>query len=327
MAPTDTGLANMTGYRLLLHGVFLFTLPLIVAWLDLSLAGAIALVLLALIWRWAITLSALFAPARIPELELETISASHFVEKVRWCLDRLGVAYTEKPVGGTLGAFFRARSVPVLKFRTGMVRSSIGNSPEILRYLWGHYAAEAGRQAAFLEPTAERLGFEQEIDRCGVDLQVWVYYHILPDRDLTLHAWGAEDPNIPAWQRLSLRALFPLLRFMIRRVFRISPGHHAKAVEHVTALLAKTEESLADGRISLLGGDTINFTDITFASIMGLWLLPPAYGGGKAENVRIEPGQCPDQMQQEREDWLRTFPLTTAFIERLYDLERNTRTD
>jgi hypothetical protein len=38
-------------------------------------------------------------------------------EKVRWCMDRLGVEYVEKPAGGTLGAFLLGRSVPVLKFR------------------------------------------------------------------------------------------------------------------------------------------------------------------------------------------------------------------
>jgi hypothetical protein len=112
----------MTGKRLLIHSLFLFTLPVIVAWFGISVAGAIGLLLFALIWRWAISLSIMIAPAKTPELELETISISHFVEKVRWCMDRLGVEYTEKPVGGTLGAFFLGRTVPVLKFRTGDVR-------------------------------------------------------------------------------------------------------------------------------------------------------------------------------------------------------------
>ena len=112
----------MTGKRLLLHSLFLVLLPVIVAWLGISTAGAFALVLLALVWRWAISLSAIVAPAKVPELELETISASHFVEKVRWCMDRLGVEYSERAVGATLGAFFLGRTVPVLRFRSGAVR-------------------------------------------------------------------------------------------------------------------------------------------------------------------------------------------------------------
>ena len=55
----------MTGKRLLLHSLFLFLLPVIVAWWGLSVASAVALVLVALLWRWAISLSAIMAPARV----------------------------------------------------------------------------------------------------------------------------------------------------------------------------------------------------------------------------------------------------------------------
>jgi glutathione S-transferase len=312
----------MTGRRLLLHSLFLFLLPVIVAAFGISVAGAVGLMLLMLLWRWAISLSAIAAPARVPELELETISVSHFVEKVRWCLDRLGVDYREKPVGGTLGAFFLARTVPVLKFRSGRVRSSIGNSPEILRYLWGRYAAERPAEAEFLRPTPERLAFESRIDRCGVDLQLWVYHHLLPQRELTLRAWGAEVPAVPAWQRLALRVLYPLLRVLIRQAFRITPARHAKAVEHVSALLAEVEERLADGRQSILGGDAINYSDLAFAAIMGLWAQPANFGAGRADAVRVELDRCPPAMQDEVQAWKEHYPRAAAFIERLYEQRR-----
>jgi glutathione S-transferase len=313
----------MGARRLLLHGLFLLLLPVIVAWWGISVPGAIALVLLALLWRWGISLSAIAAPPRGPELVLETISASHFVEKVRWCMDRLGVDYVEQPAGGALGAFFLGRTVPVLKFRSGAVRSSIGNSPEILRYLWGRYAAERRERAEFLQPTAERLDLESRIDRCGRDLQVWVYYHILDDRDLTLHAWGANSPAIPAWQRFALKLLYPLLRLLIRKAFRITSAHHARAVDHLVKLLADVEESLADGRESILGGDEINFSDIAFAAIMGLWIMPPAFGGGRADAVRIELDRCPAAMQAEIAAWKQNYPLATEFVERLYTEQRS----
>lgn len=312
----------MTGRRLLLHSLFLFLLPVIVAWFGISVAGAIGLVLLALLWRWAISLSAIAAPARVPELELESISASHFVEKVRWCLDRLGVDYREKPVGGTLGAFFLGRTVPVLKFRSGAVRSSIGNSPEILRYLWGRYATERPVEAEFLRPTPERLAFEAWVDRCGVDLQVWVYFHILPDQELTQHAWGCNNPDIPAWQRLALRLLYPLLSLLIRRSFRITPSRHSKSVEHISALLAEVEEKLADGRQSILGGDEINYSDLAFAAIMGLWAQPVNFGGGRADAVKIDFERCPPAMQDEVRAWQQRYPLSAAFIEQLYEKHR-----
>ena len=312
----------MTGRRLLVHGMVLFLLPAIVAWFGISVAGAIGLVLLMLLWRWGISLSAIIAPPRLPELELETIAASHFVEKVRWCLDRLGVPYVEKPVGGTLGAFFLGRTVPLLKFRSGAVRSSIGNSPEILRFLWGRYTAERPAEAEFLRPTPERLAFEARVDRCGVDLQVWVYYHLLPERELTLRAWGAEDPATPAWQRVALRLLYPVLRALIRRAFRITPARQAKAVAHIGELLAEVEQQLVDGRQSILGGDQINYTDITFAAIMGLWAQPAGFGGGRADGVRLKGAQIPEGMRQEIVTWSTQYPRVSAFIERLYQEQR-----
>ena len=208
----------MTTKRLFIHTVFLLLLPVIVAWFGFSVPVAIALVIFALAWRWLITLSGILAPEKTPEIELETIAASHFVEKVRWCMDRLGVEYTERQWVGVLGVFTMGRSVPQLKVRTGLVRSSIGNSPEILRYLWGAYASGSGDRARFLEPTPERLALEQKLDRYGVDLQVWVYYHILDKRELTLHAWGCDSPVIPAWQRNLVIVLYPVLCFLLRYI-------------------------------------------------------------------------------------------------------------
>ena len=184
--------------RLFVHALFVFALPVIVAWYGVSTAGAIAFVLLALVSRWGISLSGLFAPSRIPELELETISISHFAEKARWCMDRLGVEYVEKPAGGILGVVFTGRTVPRLRMRTGIVRSEIGNSAEILRYLWGRYGYELGESGSFLEPTGERVALEKRIDRYGAHLQVWVYYHILDYRELALKAWGVKSPGCSA---------------------------------------------------------------------------------------------------------------------------------
>jgi glutathione S-transferase len=308
----------MTGKRPLVYAAFLLLLPLLVAWYDLSLMSTLALVLLALLWRWMISLSGLMVPAKTPELELETISASHFVEKVRWCMDRLGLDYVEKPVAGTLGAFYLGRTVPLLKFRSGAVRSSIGNSSEILRYLWGRYSPEFGDEAEFLAADPERLELEKRIDRCGTDLQVWVYYHILPHRDLTLHAWGVNNKAIPAWQRLALRILYPLQVALIRKAFRVTGANHTRAVEHIDSLLSEVESKLEDGRLSLLGGDRVNYVDLTFAAIMGLWLQPAGFGGGKADAVRIERDRAPEQMRAEIERWMEKFPKSTAFIERLY---------
>ena len=312
----------MTGKRLLIHSIFLLLLPLVVAWFGVSVAGAFLLLIFALAWRWIITLSGILAPEKVPEIELETIAASHFVEKVRWCMDRLGIDYAERQVVGVLGVFFTGRSVPKLKFRTGMVRSTIGNSPEILRYLWGAYAATLGDRARFLEPTQARLALEEKLDRYGVDLQVWVYYHILDDRKLTLHAWGCNSPVIPSWQRYVVIAIYPVLRFLMRKAFRINDAHYAKSVEHIETILAEIDSLLGDGRASILGGKSIDYVDITFASLSALWLQPPEFGCGKADQVRVDQQRAPAAMQADIERWINRFQNATGFINRLYEQER-----
>lgn len=308
--------------RLLLHALLLTLAPIVVAVFGLSVPAAILLVLLLLLWRWLLVLVSVAMPSKTPPLVLATISASHFVEKVRWCMDRLGVDYVEQPSGGTLGVFFRGRTVPQLKMRTGRVQSSIGNSTEILRYLWGRYAVEDAAAAAFLEPTKERVELEARLDRHGVDLQVWAYYHLLKNRQVTLQAWGANSAATPFWQRPLLGLLFPLLRFLIRRSFRINDANYARAVQRIEALLSEVDGWLADNRRSLLGDAACNYTDFAFAAMTGLWLMPQQYAAGKAEGVRLDPQKVPAGMQKDIEVWAAGYARVKAFVERLYAEER-----
>ncbi len=312
----------MAHKRRLIHAVFLVLLPIVVAGFGLGPVAAAALVLLLLVWRWLVVVSGFVAPEKTPALELETMSASHFVEKVRWCMDRLEIEYSERVCGGTLGVFFTGRSVPLLKVRTGLVRTKIGNSPEILRYLWGNYYASHGERAAFLEPTMERIEFEEKLDRYGRNLQVWIYYHLLHHRALTLHAWGANSPVVPHWQRQALRVLFPLLAALIRYAFAISDEQYAKSVLRTEELLSRIDTQLADGRQSILGGNTLNYTDLAFAAFSGLWMQPEGYGGGKAEASRIERDQLPAEMRADVERWIEDFPKASTFVTRLYANER-----
>lgn len=315
----------MMGKRALIHSVFLFLLPIVAVWFGWSVLTAIAVVLLMLVWRWFISLSTFVLPAKTPDFVLETISASHFVEKVRWNLDRAGIDYMERVSGGTLGAYFTGRTVPRLKARTGAVVSQIGNSAEILRYVWGTQHATKTDQVRHLEPTAERLEFEQRCDSYGRNLQVWVYYHLLTDRKLCLHAWGANNPDTPAWQRLVLQMLFPLLKLLIRRSFRITRESYEKATHRIEDLLADIDMQLADGRTSILGGEQLNYTDFSFAAMTGLWLQPPAYGGGKADAVRIERDRAPDAMRKDIDRWREDYPRAISWVERLYAEQRQQR--
>jgi glutathione S-transferase len=315
----------MARKRLIINGFFVLLLPLAVAVFGFGVATTALLVAGMLLWRWLIVLSGIWAPEKTPAVVLESISASHYVEKVRWCLDRLGVDYTERQHAGTLGVFFTGRTVPQLRLRTGMVQSVIGNSPEILRYLWGAYGGRADFDANFLAPTEERVELERRLDAYGRSLQVWVYYHMLDDRALTLQAWGANSPCVPSWQKALLKVLFPLQATMIRRAFRVSDEHYEKSVLRIEELLADVDTRLADGRASILGDADINYTDLAFAALSGLWLQPPGYGGVKGKYVRIDRTRVPRRMRADIERWLEDFPRASGFVEALYRDQRESK--
>ncbi len=308
----------MTGNRTLIFATCLLALPLFISWGAVSVPFTLIIIVAMLLWRWGISLSALLKPAQVPDLQLDTISASHFVEKVRWNMDILGLDYEEKPVGGTLGVFFTSRTVPQLRIRTGATRSVISNSSDILRYLWGRYYGELPEQAQFLTPTPERLALEKQIDSYGVDLQVWGYYHILDDKEVAQQLWGRNCPSLPTWQRQAIIILFPVLSFLIRKAFRIGDKGYARAVSKIEIFLSDIEQKITGESTSILSGDKIDYVDISLAAMSGLWLLPEGYGGGKADGVKMEFDKLPQAMRDDINRWQQQYPNTVMFIERLY---------
>ncbi len=299
-----------------LNTAYLLLLPLAVAGWNLGLPAAAGLLLLGLAWRWAVTAAGLGRKSRGAEICLEAISASHFVEKVRWCLDRLGLDYTERRAGGTLGAVFLGRTVPRMTFRSGAVTSRIGNSSHILRYLWGRYGHQA--DAAFLEPTAEAVALEKRLDHYGVDLQVWIYTHLLPNRKLTLHAWGMHDPAVPLWQRWLLPVVFPLAALMVRRGFRISPASYQKSRQRIGELLAELDQTIGPDAGFLLGGELPSYVDFTFAALSSLWAQPEGFALGRSAAAIPSADQTPEGMAMDQAEWSRGYPNVVALIERLY---------
>lgn len=290
--------------------------PILVAALNWSVWGTALWLVVLLLWRWATVIGAM-RPGP-DELILDSIAASHFVEKARWCLDWLGLEYSERRSGGALGAIFLGRTVPRLRFRTGVVTSSIGNSAEILRYLWGRFGAELGERAGFLRPTPEALELEHRLDRYGANLQVWIYHHILPNRELTLHAWGANDPELALWQRWALRLCFPLDRAFIRRAFRITPKNFARSVEHIHATLADVEQRLEQHQY-LMAGHQPTFVDITFAALSSLWLAPEQFAAGRSSATRPPEHLLPAALKSEVADWTARYPRAVGLIQDLYE--------
>jgi glutathione S-transferase len=303
------------------HTLALYALPVLVAGLGwgalAALLTAVVFALVGMALRIALTRGAAARPD-VP-MRLHTISFSHYTEKVRWCLDRLAVPYEEVPDVGILGVLVTGRTVPVLEVPPGLTR--IGDSPKILRYLWGEYAGRLPfERTAFLEPTPATLELEQFFDRrLGNDVRVWVYSRVFERRDLTLRSWGLEETRIPAWQRLLLRALAPLLRFAVRRMLGVTPARAARALERTRESFERVDALLADGRPYLMG-ESLGFVDITFASLGALAVLPPEYAGRSLGGRRLALEDLDADWQAEVEAF-RARPAG-QFVLRLYSEER-----
>jgi glutathione S-transferase len=304
-----------------LHTLALYALPVLVAWAGWGPGAALGVALLAglagMALRLAATRRATAGPG--PRLRLHTITFSHYSEKVRWCLDRLGVPYDEVPNVGILGVLLTGRTVPWLEVPPGLTR--IGDSPRILRYLWGEYAGRLpSEQTWFLEPTAAALELEARFDRrLGNDARVWAYGNVLKRRDLTLLTWGIEEKSIPAWQRGLLALAMPVLRFAVRRMLGVTPQRAERALEKTRATFDDVDRMLADGRRYLVG-DSLTFADITFASLAALAVLPPEYPGGNLTGRRLDLADLDPGWREEVERFRRR--PAGQFVLRLYREER-----
>jgi glutathione S-transferase len=307
-----------------LHSLALYALPVLVGgagwgpWAALLASVVAALVGIAL--RLRATRAAAAGPE--PRLRLHTITFSHYSEKARWCLDRLGVPYDEVPNVGILGVLLTGRTVPWLEVPPGLTR--IGDSPRILRYLWGEYAGRlSSEQTWFLEPTAVALELEARFDRrLGNDVRVWVYANVLKRRDLTLRSWGIEEPSIPRWQRAALTAVTPVLSFAVSRMLGVTPQRGVRALEKTRIAFDEVDALLADGRRYLVG-DAMTFADITFASLGALAVLPPEYPGGRLQGRRLDLADLDPAWRAEVERF-RERP-SGQLILRLYREERAAR--
>ena len=270
------------------HHLVLYALPVAVAGAGWGPAAATGAVVVAALLGITLRLWTTVAAARRPPapMRLHTNSISHYTEKVRWCLDRLGVPYEEVMNVGVLGVLVTGRTVPMLEVPPGLTR--IGDSPRILRYLWGEFAGRMPFDATgFLEPTPATLEFERDFDRrLGNDVRVWVYARVFERRDLTLRSWGLEEPQIPAWQRTLLHVLAPLFRFVVRRMLAVTPARAVQALQRTHETFDRVDAQLADGRRYLMGA-SLTFADITFASLAAPAVLPPEYAGRSLGGRRL----------------------------------------
>jgi glutathione S-transferase len=209
-------------------------------------------------------------------LRLITIPISHYCEKARWALERVGMPYREERHVQGIHRFAARRAgggitVPVLVTPGG----AIGESQEILEWVDARTPAE---QRLFPEdPQARRevdrlcRRFDDELGPKGRRL---MYVHMLAQRKLAL---SFNNEGVPAWEDRAIRYGWPLIVRVIQRVLDIRPGIEIADEAAVWGELDYVAELLADGR-PYLCGERFGAADLTFAAMCASVLAPPVYG-------------------------------------------------
>ncbi len=241
---------------------------------------------------------------------LITIPFSHYCEKARWALDRVGVAYDERahlPLFHYLPARLAggSRTVPVLVDG----KAAIADSTDIIAW------ADARDPGALLpaDPVdrAAALQLEDDFDRdLGPATRRWAYFHVLGRRDLQERMFGA----VPRWQRLALAATRPLAVGILTRSLKIDAAGAERSRQKIEAVFARISELVDDGRRFLVG-NRFTVADLTFAALAAPILLPPNYAA---------PLPSLDDFDGEPRSRLDAWRASPAgrFALRIYDTER-----
>lgn len=204
---------------------------------------------------------------------LYTFAISHFAEKARWALDYKGVDYAERVLlpGSHLFVVRRIApktSVPVLRDGERVIQGS----GEIIDY------ADEKWPARLLTPKgarerAEALELERWLDaEFGTTIRRFVYFHVLENREVVTRLFTQRGP---AWGRAFYGAMFPVVRFGIRRMYAIEPDAAARDEKRLDAGLERLE-ALLDGKRFLVG-DAFTRADLTLAALVAPLVGPPEH--------------------------------------------------
>ena len=260
--------------------------------------------------------------AKDKRIILESLTVSHYVEKIRWCLDYLNVPYEEEENSGILGLFILGRTVPALKIPGSA--TSIGNSPEILRYLYGEHCCD-NKKADFLRPTPESLALEKKFDKLGFDYRAFAYYVIFTSPIVDTwekEVWGLYQPGVPEWQKTILKMGSPLFRKLVTMKLNITEENGMKRWKEARKMIKEVDELLSDGRKTLLNTPEPTYLDFHFCSMASILLFPPEYGGRILDAKTYPPNETnmPQKMKEEKD-----FLLSTRSGKFIMDIYANYR--
>jgi glutathione S-transferase len=221
---------------------------------------------------------------------LITIPISHYCEKARWALDRVGVNYQERahlqvlhwiPVARAGGR----KTAPVLVWGDRV----FADSAEIVEE--ASAKAPPGRGLFPDDPAAaaEVRELQRDFDaHLGPEGRRWMYYCLRGRRDIAI-AYGCT--GVPAWQRRALPFAYPVVARIIDRYLDVTPATAARSEAEVRTTFDAVAERLSDGR-PYLCGERFSAADLAFASLAAPMLMPPEYGVPLPQPAELPPAMA-----------------------------------
>ncbi len=205
-----------------------------------------------------------------PKLRLITIAPSHYCEKARWALDRVGARYREEQhlpffhFLATVRPGRKSHTVPMLVTPHGLLT----DSTDILRHLdsWVSEKARLYPEAHRAEVEELEALFDSEL---GPATRRWGYCWVLEHPA----AFDAMFEGGPRAEHIGFRAAQPVLKRVIRRAFKVSEKAKARSLERIQSIFAKTDARLAGGK-KFLVGDRFTAADLTLACLAAPALTP-----------------------------------------------------
>ena len=223
---------------------------------------------------------------------LITIRFSHYNEKARWALDRYRVPYREE---GYMPLIHFAATLPLTAhhgpgkkdavsspFSTPVLVTDedrcIRDSSEIVRFVSDRYADGA------LYPTDEVSLLDRRFhDDLGPHTRRVAYFHAFADPALL---GKLADRNVSAEQARLFKALYPVVKQVIRRNLRVDRSGADRSTVKVRALFEEIGERVRGRRY--LVGETFTAADLAFACMAAPALLPTPEEGYGACFPRVE---------------------------------------
>ena len=232
--------------------------------------------------------------------KLITIPFSHYCEKARWALDRVGANYVED---GHLPLFHYTatksrggKSVPILVDGKTVVR----DSTDIIAW------ADAKKPGSLipLAGAEEALAIEDDFDtHLGPATRRWAYYYLLPTREIDAVIFT----NVPAWQKWALKLTRPLAVRTLKRMLNVDAEGVARSRTKIDETFARVDDVLRDGR-KFLTGDRFSVADLTFASLASPVLYPDEHPAQKV-SISWLPAEAQEQIDRWRHSRAGQFAL------------------